>query len=338
MHQVSIILPARNEEQHIQACLRSILAQDYPGIREVLVIDGSSEDRTRELVAAAAKIDSRIRLLDNPKRTVTAAVNAGFAAARCPLIVRMDAHADYAADYISQCVKALNETGAAVVGGRTTPVYGCTRLAQAIGALHESPFGIRAARFRRAGQGGFVDTVWCGAYRAAALDEVGRCVREQLTRAEDIELHARLRAAGHRIYLSPDIQARYCPRDSVPGLLGQSFANGRGVVQALAVNRRAVSLRHFVPAAFVCSLLAAGCLAACGPPWAWAFPAVAGSYALANLCFSLRVGVRRGAGVGILVPPLYLAVHLAYGLGSLLGMLLYLPRAAVLSVRQLLQR
>jgi len=66
---VSIIIPCRNEEKFISKCLDSILNQDYPKEKlEVLVIDGMSEDETRHIVGRFRQHDSRIKLLDNPKK------------------------------------------------------------------------------------------------------------------------------------------------------------------------------------------------------------------------------------------------------------------------------
>jgi chlorobactene glucosyltransferase len=59
---VSILVPARNEEANIGACLDSLRRQDYPNY-EILVLDDSSSDRTPEIVARAAAEDSRVRLL-----------------------------------------------------------------------------------------------------------------------------------------------------------------------------------------------------------------------------------------------------------------------------------
>jgi len=59
---VSVLIPARNEEENIEACLRSLRIQDYPKF-EIVVLDDNSEDRTAELVEAMAARDDRIRLI-----------------------------------------------------------------------------------------------------------------------------------------------------------------------------------------------------------------------------------------------------------------------------------
>jgi len=59
---VSIMVPARNEADLIERCVRSLLAQDYPNF-EVLVVDDRSEDNTADIVEQIAKEDQRLRLV-----------------------------------------------------------------------------------------------------------------------------------------------------------------------------------------------------------------------------------------------------------------------------------
>jgi chlorobactene glucosyltransferase len=59
---ISILLPARNEETNIHACVNSLLAQDYPDF-EVLVLDDNSTDRTRPILEAISQRDPRLRVL-----------------------------------------------------------------------------------------------------------------------------------------------------------------------------------------------------------------------------------------------------------------------------------
>ncbi|HBP17101.1 MAG TPA: hypothetical protein DEA08_04800 [Planctomycetes bacterium] len=60
---VSVVIPARDEERNIGACLETVLSWDYPDF-EVLVVDDSSSDRTPEIVAEFAQRDARIRPIE----------------------------------------------------------------------------------------------------------------------------------------------------------------------------------------------------------------------------------------------------------------------------------
>src|SRR4030042_5540678 len=137
----SFLIPMRNEERHIEVCLRSLARQDYPHERfEVLVLDGASSDRPRELVEEfAAKEDLNLRLIDNPGRTTARGLNLGIAHARGDIIARIDAHAAVATDFLRQSVDALQTTDADGVGGPIESV-GRGPIAEATAAAHSPPF------------------------------------------------------------------------------------------------------------------------------------------------------------------------------------------------------
>jgi succinoglycan biosynthesis protein ExoA len=316
---VSILIPVRNEARHLPALLQTLQQQDYPALGEILLIDGLSTDGTREKIQEVAAADPRFKLIDNPLRVVTHALNLGFEQAVGEVILRLDAHADYAPDYVSQCVAVLEETGAGNVGGPAVPASDGSFIGDVILALHESAFGIGAAKFRQPDAEGWVDTLWPGAYRREALEAAGMHYVEELTRSEDIELNSRLRKAGWGIYITPRIKATYYPRKNLGALCRQNFGNGAAVLHTLKAGLGGVSLRHLVPLGFVLALIVTG-LASIWLPWAkWLLLAVLGLYLLADLAFSLRCARRHGLRLLLLLPLAFLLLHLSYGLGSLCG-------------------
>ena len=110
---VSVIVLARNEEANIGACLEGILSQDYPPDRiEVIVLDGMSGDRTREVVAGFAHRGVPVRVVPNPARQRTHGLNLGIQAARGEVICRIDARTRIPSTYVSSCLRAMRETGA----------------------------------------------------------------------------------------------------------------------------------------------------------------------------------------------------------------------------------
>src|SRR4030095_485495 len=118
MQRVTIAMPSYNEEHYIEACIASVQAQDYPPeLIEILVADGRSTDRTREILARLSTADPRIRMVDNPARLQAAGLGLLVKEATGDIIVRMDVHAEYAPDYVRRCVETLERTGAAHVGG-----------------------------------------------------------------------------------------------------------------------------------------------------------------------------------------------------------------------------
>ena len=160
---VSLILPCRNEESHIAACLDSLLASTYPrDDLELIVVDGDSDDRTRDIVARYAERHVCIRLLDNPKRIVPTALNIGIRAATGDVILRADAHALYPPEYVPRLVAALLASGADNVGGCVVTLPSDdSATASAIATALSHPFGVGNSWFRigRARTPRWVDTV-----------------------------------------------------------------------------------------------------------------------------------------------------------------------------------
>lgn len=317
---VSLLVPLRNEETHIRDLLCSLSAQEGSHVHEALLIDGMSDDGTREVITKHCATDPRFRLIDNPELVVTHALNIGLAHAKGDTIIRLDAHAEYAPDYVSKCLEVLEETRAGNVGGSAIPASDGSLIGDVILAVHESPFGIGAAKFRQADAEGWVDTVWPGAYRREALEAAGMYYVEELTRSEDIELNSRVRKAGWGIYISPKIRAKYYPRKSIGALCRQNFGNGAAVVHTLKARLGGVSVRHLVPLAFVLSLLLSTVAAVLSPWGLWALAAIIGVYALGDLLFSLKAARNHGARVLLLLPVTFVLLHLSYGFGSLLAL------------------
>jgi glycosyltransferase involved in cell wall biosynthesis len=110
---VSVLIPAFNEEPFIAHSLNAVLEQDYPADRlEVIVADGRSTDRTREIVRSFQARHSNIQLIDNPGRIVSTGLNRALASARGDIIVRLDGHCAYPKDYVRSVVALREQTGA----------------------------------------------------------------------------------------------------------------------------------------------------------------------------------------------------------------------------------
>lgn len=173
---ISVICPIYNEEKYINRCIESILGQDYPKEdMEVLLVDGMSSDRTREIVKSYCGEYKFICFLDNPHKTVPYAMNIGIKAAKGDIIIRLDAHAIYPKNYFSELVRYLKELNADNVGAvcRTLPAKN-TPKCKAIAAVLSSSFGMGNSYFRIGAKRIMkVDTVPFGCYRKNVFDCVG---------------------------------------------------------------------------------------------------------------------------------------------------------------------
>ena len=313
---VSIVLPIRNEADHIGACLERLVDQAYPRDRfEILVVDGRSDDGTVDVVRKVQDRhpDVALRLLDNPDRTVPQALNRAIRVAHGDVIVRLDGHTVPANDYVAASVAALEASGAANVGGVVEAV-GATPFGEAVVIATRHPLGVGDAKFRSGGDASFVDTVPFGAFRRAVFVRTG-LFDESMVRNQDYEMNVRIRAAGERIYLDPAIRFTYTPRGTVRGLAKQYFEYGWWRVETVRRHPRSLRLRQFVPAAFVAGLVVAALLA----PW-WGVARFGLAAVLAIYGATLFGVAARATRPPVSVASVALAfavIHLTWGAGFL---------------------
>lgn len=316
---VSVVIPVLNEEKYIDRCIDSLFKQDFPQEKmEWLFIDGGSGDRTPEkLEKYAAEHPQLIRVLNNEHRTAPYAMNIGIRASRGEYIVRLDAHSEYASDYISSCIRVLNEAGADNVGGFVETVSS-GYIGNAIALVLTSRFGVGNSQFRLNKKGGFVDTVPFGAFRRELFDRIGM-YDERLTRIQDYELNHRIRKSGGKIYLSPDIRLKYYCRDSIKGIIKQCFTNGKWNVLVQSICGGSLPLRHFVPLAFVLSIIVFAALIPVTRfmPFAWALAGELALYFTLDLVSSIRQSLKKSIKYAPMMFVLYPIVHISYGIGSL---------------------
>lgn len=320
---VSVIMPVRNEAGFIRRSLGAVLAQDYPHDRmEVLVVDGMSDDGTRQIVREMAdgRTAPSIRLLDNPARIVPTALNIGLRQARGAVIVRVDGHCEIAPDYVRKCVEALGETGADNVGGVWETIAE-TPAARAIAVAQSSPFGIGNVAYRtRRPTPGYVDTVPFGAYRREVFERIGG-FDERLVRHQDYEFNVRLRQAGGKIYYTPAIQARYYARNSFRKLARQYWEYGFWKAFVTLENPRVLALRHLAPIGLAGAVAGGALLSLIWPlmrPW---YAGLWGIYALACLLMAVKEARRAGWARLPLLPAAFATIHLSWGGGFWWGLL-----------------
>ncbi len=313
---VTIAVPCLDEERYIETCIESLRTQDYPSDRvEIIVADGGSRDRTLEILERLSGDDDRIRIVHNVERIQAAGLNAAIRAARGTIVVRADVHAEYARDYIRQCVEVLAETGASNVGGAARP-KGKTRFQRAMCAALRSPLSFGGSKYRDARNEGWVESVFPGAFRREIFDRVGMFDPRAITN-EDAELNQRIWESGGKVWLSPKIVVHYFPRESLGSVATQYFKYGSGRARTLLKRGRFLALRPAVPFLALAGELVLGIVA---PPLALV---ALGGYVTLTFVEACRVG--RGEGVRAIpvVWAIFPVVHVAHGVGFAAGLVRY---------------
>jgi len=306
---VSIIIPCRNEEKFIAECLDSVVNQDFPKENlEVLVVDGMSTDGTRskiqEIKNKYREVD--IKLLDDPKKFTPFGLNIGIKNSRGEAIIRMDAHAKYKNNYISKCVEYLKKYDADNVGGiiKTLPSKN-TVVAKAIAICLSSSFGAGGAKFREGTkEPAWVDTVFGGCYKREVFDRIG-LYNENLIRSQDMEFNIRLKKAGGKILLHPEIISYYYPKSNLKDFFFHNIEDGIWAILPLRFVKVSLRMRHYIPLIFFLTL----------PLSIW-------PYILFSLYFSIKIAVEeKDVKLFFVMPLAFGARHIGYGLGSFIGLI-----------------
>jgi glycosyltransferase involved in cell wall biosynthesis len=319
---VSLVIPCRNEGDYIAACLDSILANEYPADKlEILVIDGMSQDATREIVQDYARRYPQIKLVDNPKKITPAGFNLGVLNSKGDVIMRRDAHAHLEQDYIRLSVEMLQHFQADCVGGPlTTVVRNGGFFASAIQLTLSHPFGVGNSMFRiGVKEPAWVDATAYGCFRRELLERVGP-YNELLERSQDMDFWSRVRAHGGRILLHPGIRSTYVARDGLLTTWIYNFSNGFWVTWPIRLAKTKFSLRHFIPLIFVLTLLITAAAGFLWRPFGWLGAVVLVAYLFCGFTVSLVEAFRRKQWALPLTGPLAFAtLHFSYGFGSIWG-------------------
>jgi len=324
---VSVVIPCYNEANFIRKVLEN-LADQYESDRyEIIVVDGRSEDRTREEIEAfkSTRPELSVVLVDNPARQIPAALNLGVAVARGEIIARMDAHAVPSDGYVRRCVEVLRQADAGVVGMPCHVLPGAdTLLARAIANAVSHPFGIGDAKYRLSKGAALqesVDTVAFSCFRKSLWQELGG-FNESLLTNEDYDFNYRVRSAGRDVILDRSGHCDYFARTSFGELATQYRRYGGWKARMIRLHPRSIKLRHLVAPVFVLSLAGLLILSLFWPPFAILLSLEIGLYVFLALAFSWQIMQRDKGGLGILLmlPLVFLTIHLTWGTSFLLGL------------------
>ena len=320
---VSIVIPARNEENFIGKCLRSIAEQTYPHSKiEVLVVDGVSEDNTADIVRQiASSVDIPIKLIENPQRRTPVGMNLGFKAAAGDVLIPFSAHAYMTPDFVEKNVEILNRTGADAAGGVviSAPDHR-TYQARGIGVALNSPFALGgiAARVGKAARP--ITNPSFGAYRRYLFDRFGY-IDDSLTRNQDYEFNMRIARGGAKIFFSREIRSYYYNRPTLVQLFRQYYLTSFWRVYMLGRFARAIRLRHTIPPLLLFFIVAMGLASIFSPTALKWLEIIGGGYIALSILASLIASIKGGIQYFPILPLSFWVVHTAYGLGFTAGLI-----------------
>jgi len=320
---LTIICPTFNEEKYIEKTINSFLQQQLNNIElEILICDGMSTDKTRDIVKSIAAKNSLVRLIDNPQRRTPFAFNIGLKEAKGDYVAILGAHCQYDNDYLQTCYNKLAEKQVVACSGRIiTKVINDTFQAKVCEWVSNSQFGVSGNSFRVVKEG-YVHTVAYAVFKKQALLDLGG-YNEKLIRNQDNDMNQRLIDAGYKLYSTWDTKCFYHPPYSIKKLFKYAKTNGSWNAISFFINRKSMRLHHFIPFLFVTTL----CLF---------FIAGIAEYFINHTCYFLTafaaiIALHLSVGmiaslilksgnpfVKILVLPfVFLGFHISYGWGTL---------------------
>jgi glycosyltransferase involved in cell wall biosynthesis len=324
---VSVLVPVRDEAASIDEAARAMLAQTFHGSIEFIFCDGRSGDGTAAALERLAAADPRVRVLDNPGRTIPSALNIGLRAARGEYVARMDAHSFYPPNYVAAGVERLRRGDVAWVSGPALP-----RARGRVSALVALALGTWLGAGPSRKWGGTAETeidtgVFAGVWRRATLEALGGW-DEGWPANQDSELAARVIADGGRLLCLPEMAAEYEPRDSIAGLARQYFRYGH--YRAKTSRRHPHSMRRSHLLAPALTVTAVAAVAGPRPVRRVAWRGL-GAYAIALAVAAALVGVRRRRADAAGLPVVLATMHVSWGAGFLAGCARFGPPLAAIA-------
>ncbi len=307
---ISVICPVYNEEKYIEDILKFFIAAK-PDNKELLVIDGGSADKTKDIIKEYLNKYKNIFLLDNPNRYVSFALNIGIQKSSGNFIIRIDAHTKYSDDYFEKIIETFSCVEADIVGGPYLTIYK-NDFQKAAALAISSSFGIGNSKAHKVNYKGYVDSVPYGAYKRELFNEIGN-FDERFVRNQDDEFNYRANSLGKKVYLNPEIKLWYYPRSSFKKLVSQYFQYGLYKPLVLSKIKSGIKFRHIIPALFLLYLLSF--LLPAFPLWLITPLLI---YLLLLFAFSIRGDKLKIKFLLLLIFPL---IHISYGAGFLAGLL-----------------
>lgn len=319
---ITIGVIAYNEKNSIGSLLKDICAQSYDHKKmEIILVDSNSTDNTRKIMETFKKKNIQdffdVKVLSNPKKTQPCGWNVVLNHYKGDAVVRIDAHASIPSDFIEKNIETLS-SGEYICGGfRPNIIDEPTPWKETLLLVETSMFGSSIAPYRRQQGKTYVNSLFHGAYKREVFDKVG-FFNEALTRTEDNEIHYRIQKAGFKLCFNPEIISYQHTRNNLKGMIKQKYGNGKWIGLTSSVSPKCLSYYHFVPFLFVSALIVCSIIACFGYPLLLEILLLLYSmFDFVNTvsCFTMRDIHPQF----FLLPVLFPLMHIAYGVGTIVG-------------------
>ena len=258
MSKIAIIIPCRNECKFISECITEILNSDldHDDTIEIFIVDGISDDGTREIVYELSNTYTNVNVIDNTHQLTPYAFNLGIIQnfKEFDFFQIIGARHIVSKNYLKVALMTLrNDSKIWCIGGKIINSY-TNFLSEVISKCMSTKFGMGIGNFRTLKDSGFTDTVTSPMYPKFVFEEIG-FFDEELVRNQDDDFNYRVTKAGGKIFFSSEIWLKYYVRSSFNSLWKQFFQYGYWKVYVNKKHKTVTTIRQTVPALFIVFLI-----------------------------------------------------------------------------------
>ncbi len=249
---VSVVIPCRNEKAFVGRCIEAIYNSELPEHVhiKVIVVDGMSNDGTREELDRLQTIYTSLNVVDNIQQLTPIAFNLGIHYCDFDFLQIIGARHIITANYISKSIDILiNKPEIWCVGGKIKNVF-TTEDSQVISEAMSTSFGMGLGNFRTLNESSFTDTVTSPMYPKFVFEKIGY-FDEQLVRNQDDDFNFRVNKAGGKIWFESEIALDYYVRSNYSGLMKQFYQYGYWKVFVNTKHKTVTTWRQLIPPVFV---------------------------------------------------------------------------------------
>ena len=249
---VSVVIPCRNEKAFVGRCIEAIYNSELPEHVhvKVIVVDGMSNDGTREELDRLQTIYNSLNVVDNIQQLTPIAFNLGIHYCDFDFLQIIGARHIITANYISKSIDILiNKPEIWCVGGKIKNVF-TTEDSQVISEAMSTSFGMGLGNFRTLNESSFTDTVTSPMYPKFVFEKIGY-FDEQLVRNQDDDFNFRVNKAGGKIWFESEIALDYYVRSNYSGLMKQFYQYGYWKVFVNTKHKTVTTWRQLIPPVFV---------------------------------------------------------------------------------------
>jgi len=330
MAEIDIIVGIKNEEEHIERCIRSLMNQNIKDIT-IIVVDGLSSDKTRYIVEELMKEDHRIKLLTNEAETISSGRNIGLNVSTSKYVAYLDGHAYVCSDWLEKLYTTFKEHEGDYRLGGVGSTYASpeddTPFGKTVAYCVQTMFGGLGTSFTKEDDIHPVETVAFAMYKKSLLEKETIFYDEKMTHCEDTDFNHQLINRGYVLLKHPQALVYQYRRKNIGQFFRQMYKYGEGRYKLVRKYGETLKYYHLIPVftifylifaviSLILFLIIQSNLYYLILIWVPVF-----LYLIMDILYTLTIMARQRSYKYIYAFLIFPAIHLGYGFGILKGVM-----------------